>query len=52
MFFKMIRQGCFVDAEAPYLQGLGISRQRQAIPNGVRESVAYLSICRVCASFF
>lgn len=28
------------EAEARYLQGLGISRQRQAILNGLRDSVA------------
>jgi hypothetical protein len=31
------------EAEARYLQGLGISRQRQAILNGLRDSVADFS---------
>jgi hypothetical protein len=51
MFPKMFCQGCFVKAEAPYLQGLGISRQRQAKPNGLRDSVAYLLYFRFVPAF-
>ena len=32
-------KGLYAEAEAAYLQGQGIARQRQAIVNGLRESV-------------